>query len=61
MVLITHDHFDHFDEKTITAALQARPELQVYAPAAVETLLLPTSGPWTKVGEAAGLRAIRPP
>jgi len=34
-VLITHEHFDHFDEATITAALEARPELKVYGPAAV--------------------------
>jgi len=121
-VLITHDHFDHFDEDLIARALEARPELRVFGPqavvgrwparrgqvsaiaaggrvsvagfdvaafgdlhapihrdipcvanvgylidgtlyhpgdayhvpdAAVDTLLLPTSGPWTKVGEAA--------
>jgi L-ascorbate metabolism protein UlaG (beta-lactamase superfamily) len=34
-VLITHEHFDHFDEATITAALDARPGLRVYGPAAV--------------------------
>jgi L-ascorbate metabolism protein UlaG (beta-lactamase superfamily) len=120
-VLITHEHFDHFDENLIAEALSARPELRVYGPASVverwsarqgqvttvaagqtldiagfevsvfgelhaaihrnvprvtnvgflvdgslyhpgdayhvpehsvETLLLPTSGPWTKVGEA---------
>jgi L-ascorbate metabolism protein UlaG (beta-lactamase superfamily) len=129
-VLITHEHFDHFDEETITAALDTRPELKVYGPAAVtdrwgardgqvtavaegdrfeadgfevtvfgdlhapihpdipqianvgflidgrvyhpgdsyhvpvarvQTLLLPTSGPWTQVGEAADfVRSIRP-
>jgi len=121
-VLITHEHFDHFNEELIAQALEARPELRVYGPesvvgrwsarrgqvtavaagdrhtiggfdiavfgdthalihrdiprvanvgylvderlyhpgdayhvpdAPVETLLLPTSGPWTKVGEAA--------
>jgi L-ascorbate metabolism protein UlaG (beta-lactamase superfamily) len=121
-VLITHEHFDHFDENLIAQALEARPALRVYGPASVverwsarqgqvtavaagqtldiagfevsvfgelhaaihrnvprvtnvgflvdgslyhpgdayhvpehpvETLLLPTSGPWTKVGEAA--------
>ncbi|MEY9932728.1 L-ascorbate metabolism protein UlaG (beta-lactamase superfamily) [Catenulispora sp. GP43] len=120
-VLITHEHFDHFDEELIAKALEARPELRVYGPesvvgrwearrgqvtavaagdrhtvggfdiavfgelhalihrdmprvtnvgylvderlyhpgdayhvpeAPVETLLLPTSGPWTKLGEA---------
>lgn len=129
-VLITHEHFDHFDEETITAALDARPDLKVYGPAAVagrwpargsqvtavaggdrfeaagfevtvfggthasihrdipqvanvgflidgkiyhpgdsyhvpaapvQTLLLPTSGPWTKVGEAVDfVRSVRP-
>ena len=121
-VLITHEHFDHFDEDLIAKSLDARPELRVYGPAsvverwsarrgqvtavragdsmtvagfdvavfgdlhasihrdiprvtnvgylvdgrlyhpgdayhvpdaAVDTLLLPTSGPWTKLGEAA--------
>ena len=34
-ILITHEHFDHFDEEAIAAALQARPELRVYGQAAV--------------------------
>jgi L-ascorbate metabolism protein UlaG (beta-lactamase superfamily) len=34
-VLITHEHFDHFDEGVIAAALQSRPELTIYGPAAV--------------------------
>jgi L-ascorbate metabolism protein UlaG (beta-lactamase superfamily) len=129
-VLITHEHFDHFDEAMIAAALEARPELKVYGPAAVvdrwqarqgqvaavadgdqfiidgfdvavfgdlhacihhdiaqvanvgflvdgsvyhpgdayhvppasvDTLLLPTSGPWTKVGDAADyVRVVSP-
>ena len=129
-ILITHEHFDHFDEETITTALEARPELRVYGPhavvdrwraragqvmavaegdrfdaggfevavfgglhapihreipqvanvgflidgrvyhpgdsyyvprAAVTTLLLPTSGPWTNVGEAADfVRSVSP-
>jgi L-ascorbate metabolism protein UlaG (beta-lactamase superfamily) len=130
-VLITHEHFDHFDDKLVAAALKDRPGLRVYAPAAVadrlgdhdgrvrcvadgdtftvgsftvsahghrhalihadiacpdnvgylvddgavyhpgdayfapharvRTLLLPTSGPWTKLGEAADyVRAVRP-
>ncbi|MEU9099797.1 MBL fold metallo-hydrolase [Streptomyces sp. NPDC048361] len=130
-VLVTHEHFDHFDEQLIAAALEAQPELRVYgtaavvaalgghdgrvravaagdtftvgsvevsvhghrhAPihadipcpdnvgyllddgtlyhpgdaygvpdAAVRTLLLPTSGPWTKLGEAADyVRAVKP-
>ncbi len=129
-ILITHEHFDHVNEAAINEALAARPELRVYAPAAlagtfgahpqqftavsagdsltvagctvtvhgethalihpdipavpnvgylvdgtvyhpgdayfvpdatVETLLLPTSGPWMKLGEAADyVRAVRP-
>ncbi|MFI0896677.1 MBL fold metallo-hydrolase [Streptomyces sp. NPDC020983] len=130
-VLITHEHFDHFDEKLVAASLEARPELEVYGTAAVaaalgshggrvhtvaagdaftagsftvtvhgdlhapihadiprpdnvgyllddgalyhpgdayfapgadvRTLLLPTSGPWTKLGEAADyVRAVGP-
>ncbi|MEJ0014315.1 MAG: MBL fold metallo-hydrolase [Actinomycetota bacterium] len=34
-ILITHVHTDHFDEKVITEALDARPELKVYAPSVV--------------------------
>lgn len=129
-LLITHEHFDHFDEAVIAAELDARPELKVFGPAAVvgrwqarrgqiivvansdrfniagfdvavfgelharvhrdiplvsnvgflidgslyhpgdayhvppapiDTLLLPTSGPWTKVGEAVDyVRAVGP-
>jgi L-ascorbate metabolism protein UlaG (beta-lactamase superfamily) len=129
-VLITHEHFDHSDDALLAAALDARPELLVFGPAAiseklgdhdgrvrvvapgdtctvagftvavlggthasihediplvdnvgylvdgtvyhpgdayfapdvpVDTLLLPTSGPWTKLGEAAQfVRAVAP-
>ena len=129
-VLITHEHFDHFDEDLIARALEARPELRVYGPesvvgrwsarrgqvtavvagerlnvegfgiavfgelhaaihrdiprvtnvgylvdervyhpgdayhvpeAPVETLLLPTSGPWTKLGESVDyVREVKP-
>jgi L-ascorbate metabolism protein UlaG (beta-lactamase superfamily) len=34
-ILITHEHFDHFDEAAIAVALEARPGLRVYGPAAV--------------------------
>ena len=34
-VLITHEHFDHFDEGLIAKSLEARPELRVYGPASV--------------------------
>ena len=130
VVLITHEHPDHFDEELLAAALQDRPELKVIGPAAVvgrwdarpgqitavaagdrltlegfevtvsgelhaeihpdiprcanvgylvdgdvfhpgdaysappvpvRTLLLPTSGPWTKVGEAVDfVRTVAP-
>ncbi|MGY5309543.1 MBL fold metallo-hydrolase [Nocardia gipuzkoensis] len=33
-ILITHDHFDHFDEAVIDNALETRRELRVYGPAA---------------------------
>ncbi|GAB3959516.1 MBL fold metallo-hydrolase [Micromonospora vulcania] len=129
-ILVTHEHFDHFDRAAVALELDRRPELTVYGPAAVrqelgdrggqvvtvragdrlevagfevevhgerhavihedipivdnvgylvqgrvfhpgdsyavpdakvETLLLPTSGPWTKLGEAAEfVRAVRP-
>ncbi|MET9155369.1 MBL fold metallo-hydrolase [Streptomyces griseoflavus] len=129
-VLITHEHFDHFDEDLIARSLESRPELRVYGPASVverwparrgqvtavaagdnvavagfdvsvfgdlhasihrdiprvanvgylvdgrlyhpgdayhvpdapvDTLLLPTSGPWTKLGEAADyVREVAP-
>ena len=130
-VLITHEHFDHFDENLVGKALQDQPDLQVYGTpavaaalgdhdgrvrtvaagdafavgsldvtvhghrhalihadipcpdnvgylfdngalyhpgdayfvpdAAVRTLLLPTSGPWTKLGEAADyVRTVKP-
>lgn len=129
-VLITHEHFDHFDDALLAAALDDDPELRILGPRAVldklgshggrvqilttgddlsvggftvgvhgdrhatihadipcvdnlgylidetlfhpgdayfvpevtvDTLLLPTSGPWTKLGEAADyLRAVKP-
>jgi L-ascorbate metabolism protein UlaG (beta-lactamase superfamily) len=34
-VLVTHEHFDHFDENAIAQALEARPELRVFGPASV--------------------------
>lgn len=34
-VLITHEHSDHFDEQALAAALDVRPGLKVYGPAAV--------------------------
>lgn len=34
-VLITHDHFDHFDAETIAVALRARSELEILGPAPI--------------------------
>jgi L-ascorbate metabolism protein UlaG (beta-lactamase superfamily) len=34
-ILITHEHFDHFNEEVIAGALDARPDLRVYGPEAV--------------------------
>lgn len=34
-VLLTHEHFDHVHEAAINAALAARPDLRVYAPASM--------------------------
>lgn len=37
-VLFTHEHFDHVNEAAVTAALTDRPELRVFAPAAMAGL-----------------------
>jgi L-ascorbate metabolism protein UlaG (beta-lactamase superfamily) len=34
-ILLTHEHFDHVNEEAIHGALAARPDLRVYAPAAM--------------------------
>ncbi|NUR57841.1 MAG: MBL fold metallo-hydrolase [Catenulispora sp.] len=34
-VLITHEHFDHFDEDLLARALEDRPDLRVYGPESV--------------------------
>lgn len=53
-VLVTHDHPDHFDADILTAALDARPELHVWAPAGVTAVLGERGGQVTTV--AAGDR-----
>src|SRR5580700_5216262 len=50
-ILITHEHFDHFDEAVIAAALEARPELRVYGPAAVVDRWQARRGQVTPVAE----------
>ncbi|WP_028932946.1 MBL fold metallo-hydrolase [Pseudonocardia spinosispora] len=34
-ILITHEHFDHFEPKTLRAAATANPDLAIWAPASV--------------------------
>jgi L-ascorbate metabolism protein UlaG (beta-lactamase superfamily) len=50
-ILITHEHFDHFDEAAIAAALEARPELRVYGPSAVVGRWRDRVGQVTSVGD----------
>ena len=50
-ILITHEHFDHFDEAAITAALEARPALRVYGPSAVVGRWRDRAGQVTSVGD----------
>jgi L-ascorbate metabolism protein UlaG (beta-lactamase superfamily) len=50
-ILITHEHFDHFDEEAIAAALDARPELRVYGPASVVDRWQARPGQVTAVAE----------
>lgn len=38
-VLITHEHFDHFDDALLGATLEKRPDLLVYGPEAVREKL----------------------
>jgi L-ascorbate metabolism protein UlaG (beta-lactamase superfamily) len=51
-ILITHEHFDHVNEEAIYGALAARPELRVYAPAAMAAAL--TGHPDQVTGVTAG-------
>jgi len=57
VVLITHEHFDHFDEQAITAALDARPDLRVYGPAAVTSRWQDRGGQATAVTAGDRFRA----
>lgn len=38
-ILVTHEHFDHFEPKTLRAAATANPDLRVWAPASVSAQL----------------------
>ena len=48
-VLLTHEHADHVNEGAINAALGARPELRVYAPAALADAFAEHPGQFTAV------------
>jgi L-ascorbate metabolism protein UlaG (beta-lactamase superfamily) len=48
-ILITHEHADHVHEGAITEALRARPELAVYAPAAMAGMFSAHAGQFTPV------------
>ena len=48
-ILITHEHADHVHEGAVTEALRARPELAVYAPAAMAGLFSAHAGQFTPV------------
>lgn len=48
-ILLTHEHFDHVNETAINAALADRPDLRVYAPAALEGAFGQHPGQFTAV------------
>jgi L-ascorbate metabolism protein UlaG (beta-lactamase superfamily) len=48
-ILITHEHADHVHEGAVTEALRTRPELAVYAPAAMAGMFSAHAGQFTPV------------
>jgi L-ascorbate metabolism protein UlaG (beta-lactamase superfamily) len=52
-ILLTHEHMDHVNEAAVNGALAARPDLQVYAPAALAGLFAAHEDQFTAV--AAGV------
>lgn len=56
-VLVTHDHPDHFDADVLTAALDAQPDLRVWAPADVVTALGAHDGRVTAVAPGDTIQA----
>ena len=48
-ILITHEHADHVHEGAVNEALAARPELPVYAPAAMAGMFSAHAGQFTPV------------
>ncbi len=50
-ILVTHEHMDHVNETAINAALADRPDLRVYAPAALRDTFGAHAGQFTAVAE----------
>ncbi len=48
-ILLTHEHFDHVNAAAINAALAERPDLRVYAPAALGGMFAAHAGQFTAV------------
>ena len=48
-ILITHEHLDHVNEAAVSEALAARPDLRVYAPAALGGMLAAHQDQFTAV------------
>src|SRR6266702_4288230 len=48
-ILLTHEHMDHVNEAAINGALAARPDLRVYAPAAVGAMFAARQDQFTAV------------
>src|SRR6185437_7431262 len=48
-ILLTHEHFDHVNEAAVNEALSARPDLRVYAPAALGGLFAAHQDQFTAV------------
>src|ERR1700756_5778879 len=48
-ILLTHEHMDHVNEAAVNAALAARPDLRVYAPAGLQVMFAGHAGQFTAV------------
>jgi L-ascorbate metabolism protein UlaG (beta-lactamase superfamily) len=51
VILVTHEHADHVNEAAISAALADRPDLAVYAPAALRAMFAAHPGQFTAVAD----------
>ena len=56
VILLTHEHMDHVNEAAINAALADRPELRVYAPAALSGMFAAHPDQFTAVAAGAELK-----